>query len=101
MLLSAVLSVFSNITLPDKSTYGEPAFVKIDTEGFEADILRGLSTDLAGCVFLVEARGETAEEVWAYFARRGYRCVCIEMGNAPGRRPEDIPGFAHLLFQKG
>jgi len=83
------------------ATYGEPAFVKIDAEGSEADILRGLSTDLAGCVFLVEVRRETAEEVWAYFARRGYRCVCVEMGNAPVRRPEDIPGFAHLLFQKG
>lgn len=83
------------------AAFGQPNFVKIDVEGFEEEVVRGLSADLPGCVFLIEVREETKGNVFAHFAGRGYECLCID-GPAERRitSAEEIPGFAHLIFQK-
>jgi FkbM family methyltransferase len=81
--------------------YGEPQFIKIDVEGFEAQILRGLTTPLTETVFLVEVRKETKNDVFEYFQERGY--TCYYMDKKVDERISDsshIPDFANLLFKR-
>lgn len=83
------------------ATFGQPHFVKVDVEGFEEEIIRGLTADLPDGVFLIEVREETKGCVFSHFASWGYKCLCID---GPAEREiggvEEIPGFAHLIFQK-
>lgn len=83
------------------AAFGQPNFVKIDVEGLEEEIVRGLTTDLPGCVFLIEVREETKGGVFAHFAGQGYDCFCID-GPAEQKiaSVKEIPGFAHLIFLK-
>lgn len=82
-------------------TYGEPAFIKIDVEGFEDSVLKGLSVNLPNTNFLIEVREETKRCVFAYFEEKGYTCYYVD--DREDVRITDgsqIPGFANLLFTK-
>lgn len=82
-------------------SYGVPDFVKIDVEGFEDDIINGLTRPLDKTVFLVEVRQETKAAVLDYFQRRGYRCLHVdEKQDRAVSSPEELPRFADLLFVK-
>jgi FkbM family methyltransferase len=80
--------------------YGEPDFIKIDVEGYEYEVLLGLSSDLKNTIWLVEVRQSTKEAVFNYFDNRGYECRHIENSNILINNPVKIPGFANLLFKK-
>ncbi len=81
--------------------YGQPDFVKIDVEGFEANIVKGLSYSLDKTVFLIEVREETQKDVFDYFQKRGYQCYHVdEEEDVLITNHTNIPGFANLLFKK-
>ncbi len=81
--------------------YGIPDFVKIDVEGFEYQVVSGLTKALNNTIFLIEVRKETKYEIFNYFAKRQYSCYYID-------RKDDllitdsiqIPEFANLIFKK-
>lgn len=82
------------------SEFGKPDFVKIDVEGFEVQVLEGLTIDLLNCVFLVETRGETKEAVYNYFNEKDFDCFWIDEKDELIIDQEKIPKFANLLFKK-
>lgn len=82
------------------SKFGEPDFVKIDVEGFEVDVLDGLTVDLTNSTFLIEVRNQTKEKVFDYFDKKGYGCICVDDNDRVINKAEEIPGFANLIFQK-
>lgn len=81
--------------------FGVPDFVKIDVEGFEAQVIKGLTKPLKKTIFLVEVREETKNDIFNYFSTNGYNCNLID-------NEEDvlittcnqIPEFANLIFKK-
>lgn len=79
--------------------FGEPQFIKVDVEGFEGQVIRGLTAPLGKTVFLVEVREETKREIFDYFKERGYVCFYIDKREDVSITTSDmIPGFANLLF---
>ncbi len=82
------------------AAFGQPNFVKVDIEGFEEEVLGGLTTDLLNCVFLIEVRTETKSGVFEYFADHEYECFCIDGPDRKIACADEIPGFAHFVFQK-
>ncbi|MBL7977840.1 MAG: FkbM family methyltransferase [Bacteroidetes Order II. Incertae sedis bacterium] len=80
--------------------YGMPNFVKIDVEGFELEVLKGLSFVLDRCIFMIEVRSETKKEVFAYFVEKGYVCYWIDEGEELIKSVNEVPDFANLLFVK-
>lgn len=46
--------------------YGKPDIIKIDVEGLEEDVLRGI-TDIEGIIFLIEIRSSTSSYVFDLF----------------------------------
>ena len=81
--------------------YGEPNFVKVDVEGFEANVVNGLTKNLTNTIFLIEVRDETKEKVFNYFQERGYYCSYIDnKEDIPITYFKQIPAFANLLFKK-
>ncbi|MCS7035616.1 MAG: FkbM family methyltransferase [Saprospiraceae bacterium] len=82
------------------AAFGQPDFIKIDVEGFEEEVLRGLTVDLRDCVFLIEVREETKGGVLEYFVQRGYECLWVEGQGRKIARASEIPGFAHLIFRR-
>lgn len=89
-----VLKSFDTIV----SEFGSPNFVKIDVEGFEEDVLDGLTISLPNCAFFVEVREETKVGIFEYFHKKGFKCFWIENGNQSIYKPEEIPGFSNLIF---
>ncbi|MVM38079.1 FkbM family methyltransferase [Spirosoma sp. HMF3257] len=81
--------------------FGEPSFIKIDVEGFEEQVIRGLTLKLKNTTFLIEVRSETKTYIFDYFNNIGYQCYYVD-------KPEDllitdsmqIPDFANLIFLK-
>src|SRR4051794_9135840 len=63
------------------SAFGETDFVKIDVEGFEGNIVEGLTKSLLKTVFLVEVRDETKKEIFEYFNMKGFRCYYIDQAD--------------------
>jgi FkbM family methyltransferase len=82
------------------SEFGIPNFVKIDVEGFEDEIIGGLSTDLKNCIFLIEVREETKSKVFKFFNQKKYECIWIDNIDKIIKNTEEIPGFANLIFKK-
>jgi hypothetical protein len=74
--------------------------VKIDVEGFEKDVISGLTLSLKNCVFLIEIREETKNDVFFFFQEKGYRCIWVDMDDKEINNVEEIPGFANLIFKK-
>lgn len=73
-----------------------PAFVKIDVEGAEREVLGGLTETIERHrpVFLTEA-ASSRDQVGAFFAERGYRPLA---GNADGRLSEPRDRSTQNLF---
>lgn len=90
-----VLKKFDSII----STYGEPTFVKIDVEGFEKDVISGLTLNFQNCVFLIEVRDETKNDVFLFFKEKGYQCIWVDGVDKQINKVEEIPRFANLIFK--
>lgn len=81
--------------------YGKPQFVKIDVEGYEVNVLEGLTYALESTVFLVEVRSETKYDVFNYFRSKSYICYYIDKKeDILIHNASDIPNFANLIFKK-
>lgn len=77
--------------------YYNPDFVKVDVEGFEIQVLKGLKKPNIGTVFLIEVRDNTKSEVFDYFVNNLFICFCVELNKVVNDSSE-IPSFANLLF---
>ena len=78
--------------------FGIPDFVKIDVEGFEYEVINGLTQKLNDTVFFIEVREETKLKVFDYFKIKQYKCYQIDSPIKLIQNPYDIPGFANLIF---
>lgn len=77
---------------------GVPDFVKIDVEGMEYEVLCGLESTL-DTIFLIEVREETKSDIYDYFIKRDYKCLCIDGKEELFiHRVDEIPSIANLLF---
>lgn len=76
--------------------YGVPNFVKMDVEGFEYNVLCGLTKKLTNTVFLIEVRDNTKDKVFNFFSKDSYNCYLMD--DTQVMSPKDIPDFANLLF---
>jgi FkbM family methyltransferase len=80
--------------------YGVPDFIKVDVEGFEIEVIKGLTIELENSVWLIEVRQDTKKEIFNYFDMRGYECRHIENSNLLIMSSDKIPAFANLVFKK-
>ena len=79
---------------------GEPNFIKIDVEGFEFNVLKGLKTNLKNCNFLIEVRKSTKNQVRDYFKNKDYDVYLTDNGLKKINYTSDLPDFCNLLFIK-
>ena len=82
------------------SRYGKPSFVKIDVEGFENEVLSGLTLNFQNCVFLIEVREETKSDVFNFFIKNNYKCMWVDEADIQIFNADEIPSFANLIFKK-
>ncbi len=80
--------------------FGMPQFVKIDVEGFEIEVLEGLTKELENCSFLIEVREASKEQIFNYFEGRGYKCTIVDSTSKEVSHFSQIPQFANLVFSK-
>lgn len=81
--------------------YGVPDFVKIDVEGFEFEVVKGLTKPESRTKFLIEVRHETRKPTFDYFNSRGFKCFYLDVDEIEEiTKSEDIFEFANLLFLK-
>ena len=81
--------------------HGTPDFVKIDVEGFESAVLKGLTRPDEKTVFFVEVRDSSASEVYDYFSANNFSCMLLD--DQTDQRidsPDQIPGFCNLMFRR-
>jgi FkbM family methyltransferase len=79
--------------------YGIPQFIKIDVEGFEEKVLKGLLNIPETCTFLIEVRKETKKQVFSIFDQKKFKCLYIDKPQDIEIKSEDqIPDFANLVF---
>ena len=81
------------------SEYGIPAFVKIDVEGFEKEVLSGLTLNFQNSIFLIEVREETKNYIFNFFKEKGYQCLWVDGDDKLINSIEELPGFANLIFK--
>ena len=79
---------------------GEPNFIKIDVEGFEFNVLKGLKKNLKNCNFLIEVRKSTKNQVRDYFKNKDYEVYLTDNGLKKINYTSDLPDFCNLLFIK-
>ncbi len=89
------------ITTFDESVqlYGVPDFVKIDVEGFEGEVIKGISCDISNTTFIIEVRQETSAAIFNFFKNKQFKCFCIDTTEdvfIPDHSA--VPRFANLLF---
>ena len=82
------------------SKFGVPSFVKIDVEGFENEVLEGLTLNFQNCIFLIEVREETKNNVFNFFIKNDYKCFCVDEDDIQINKESEIPSFANLIFMK-
>lgn len=81
--------------------HGIPQLIKIDTEGFEEEIILGFTKFNLNTKFLVEVREDSKGTVYNYFTNFGFSCKCLDFKQeVPIHNEQDIPSFANLLFYK-
>ena len=79
--------------------FGTPSFVKIDVEGFEYNVLKGIKELSKTTKFLVEVRGSTKNDVFDTFAKHNFRCFVVDNPAAfEVFDQKEVPSFADLLF---
>ena len=79
--------------------YGNPNFVKIDVEGFEYNVLKGIKDFSRNTKFLVEVRERTKNDVFDVFATNNFRCFIVDnVESFEISNKNEIPSFADLLF---
>ncbi len=79
--------------------YGVPNFVKIDVEGFEDRVIRGIGIPDTKTTFFIEVRKETKEEVFEFFNKYGFKSR-IFVGSKLQMivNESEIPDFANIIF---
>jgi FkbM family methyltransferase len=80
--------------------YGSPDFIKIDVEGFEIEIIKGLNNyNIKNIKFLIETRISTIQFIYNYFHQLDFNCILVD-NKEPVKilNIKDIPDFANLLF---
>lgn len=80
--------------------YGVPNFVKIDVEGFEDVLLKGMSKIDEKTIFLVEVREKTKKAVFDFFHEKNFICFLVDDKKTLVDEEKLIPNFANLLFLK-
>ena len=86
-------SLFGSLGIPD--------FIKIDVEGYEIEILKGLNNyDINKVKFLIETRSSTKEFIYNYFEKINFTCLQVD-DKIPFKinNIKDIPNFANLLLK--
>ncbi len=78
--------------------HGEPDFIKIDVEGHEANVLKGLDHPLRNTVFMIEAREETKKEVYNFFNSNLFTCLDLDKNAKPIHSAHELNRFTDLLF---
>lgn len=79
--------------------YGVPNFVKIDVEGFEFNVLKGVKDFSKDTKFLVEVRESTKESVFELFTQHHFDCFMVDdKASIKINKRTEIPAFANLLF---
>jgi FkbM family methyltransferase len=79
--------------------YGIPNFVKIDVEGFEFNVLKGVKDFSKTTKFLVEVRESTKGDVFDIFTQHHFKCFMVDdKVSVKINSKTEIPQFANLLF---
>lgn len=80
--------------------FGHADFVKIDVEGFESEVIKGINESYGtNTMFLIEVRKETGPDIFNFFIDKNFSCFCIDTTeDVVITEASNLPSFANLLF---